>query len=124
MFDPFLDGLFVFDLHKWNIALFLLVVMGSGIFVVEQLGAARGNACLKLAFSFSLGNVVFAPIALLLVVMRYAWPRVHKIASLLLLGLAFVLLIRAVWLDGKQLKRWEVIPIVLLLFLYLILRLA
>jgi hypothetical protein len=124
MFNPILDGILVFDLYKWDILFLLIVIVGFGIWVVDKLDDGQQDPWLKLAFSFSIGTVVFAPLAFLVVVIGSLWPAAHKFASLLLLGLAFVLLFRVIWQCRRELNRWILIPILLSLFLLLIVRLA
>jgi hypothetical protein len=125
MFNPILDGILVFDLYKWNIAVLLIVMIGPGIWVVDKLGIAeKQDPWLKLAFAFAIGPAVFDLFAFLLVVMGFLWPATHKFASLLLLGLAFVLLISGVFPHRRELTSRRVIPILLSLFLLLIVRLA
>src|SRR5689334_4664362 len=124
MFNPILDGAFVFDLYKGSIVTFFLVIMGLGIWVVDQFNKDEKNLSIKLAFAFGIGTVVFSFFSFFLVFLGYLWPALYKPASFLILGLAVILLIKAGWLQKHELHPWVLSTACVSLFLYLLVRLA
>lgn len=124
MVDVLLDSLTMFAAYRWSIPVFLITVLGCGLFVVDQMMGDQRDLTLRLLAGFSIGGAVLSTFAFVVVVVGHFWPAFLRIGSYGIFIFAIGTLIRKIWIGRSRLRLKSYLAFGFSLLLLLFLRLA